>query len=181
MTVPDLSPKELLDFVKKSFDVPADALIDMLPFYNLIFLVATWNGERGQEPQWMLEADAFLAKQLYEDKSYREGIVSEEEFAGFSISERASCYNFLSGIAGVSEMHPTEVPSDSGLDATSKIIYPHYKASPASVFDTDYAPDGSSRSRASCNGCGQKSEFMTAGDTFRWVDAHNESCKFLPQ
>ena len=177
MTVPELSPEELLDFVKKSFDVPVDTFIDMFPLRKLVSLVATWNGERGQEPQWMLKADAFLAKELYGNKSYREGIVSEEEFIGFSISGRASIYDILSGITGANEAQPTEVPANSEFDAAPQLIYPHYHPSPASVIDSDYAEDGSPISRAACTGCSQRSEFMAAQDTFRWVDAHNESCK----
>ena len=181
MTVPILSPEELLSFVKKSYDVPAHAEIDMIPLFNLIFLVANWDGERGQEPQWMREADIFLNENVYTDKDYRDTIVSEEEFSSMSISERASMYDLLNFINDAEAVKPPEVPADSEEDLAGKIIYPTYTPSPASVFDSDYAPDGSSRSRASCNGCGQKSEFMTVGDTFRWVDAHNESCKFLPQ
>ena len=45
MSDQEISPESFLAFVKKSFDVPNEQLIDLMPLYSLVLTVAEWDGE----------------------------------------------------------------------------------------------------------------------------------------
>jgi len=176
MSEQEISPELLLAFVKKSYDVPLGYAIDMMPFYSLVSIVAEWDGEPGEEPQWMLEADQFFHENLYNDKIYAE-VISEEEFETLTISQKASIHNIF-GAFGNSNSDPRETdPGEIPLPLIPEIEYPNYNPSPASVTSTDYRHDGSSIFKSSCTGCGEVSTYMNFEDSTEWINKHNSACK----
>ena len=173
----DLSSEELLSQVKQSFDVQEHEFINLLPLYALIARVAEWDGDPGEEPEWMLEADKFLMSEIYKEGEFEKFEITHEEFLSMSISERASTHNLfgiLNNRQNQSRFEPQEEIKESLLP---DVVWPEYKPSPASIVETDFAPDGSHLLRGGCNKCKEKSEFLNAKQAFDWVDSHNQVCK----
>lgn len=172
----EISPEDLLRFVKKSFDVPNDQLIDMMPFYSLVLTVAEWDGVVGQEPQWMIEADEFLRENLYSDKTYIDEM-TEEDFNSLSIAQRAAAHNIFGALGNYNSKSDEEVSGENSESLIPNIKYPAYDPKPAFVFSTDYAQDGSSIFKSRCNSCDKFTEYLNFESAMNWINKHNSACK----
>ena len=171
-----LSSEQLLSQVKKSFDVPENEFINLMPLYNLISRVAEWDGNSGEEPDWMLEADEFLMSEIYKEGEFEKFEITREEFLNMSISGRAATHNLFGILNNQRNQSSLESQEEKKESLLPDVVWPEYKPSPASIVETDLAPDGSYLLRGGCNKCRSKSELLIAKHAFEWVASHNQDC-----
>ena len=145
--------------------------INMMPIFHGLTLAAEWDGQPGQEPDWLLELDSLLWKYFYYGalKGFEGNEAEEmlESIKSLSISDRADALSPVYSNRSKKESIPLEETS----------IIPAYqeasKPSPASLVLTDYAPDRSKVFSAACTNCEQELITSNFAEVSEWIDKHN--------
>ena len=71
--------------------------IDLMPAMQVAGLIRDWEGEDGQEPDWMIEGDRLLCKHWYPDMMTGIEIKGTEleDYLSWTPRERAAAFNLL--------------------------------------------------------------------------------------
>jgi len=92
---PQEEPWILVSQIINNYRNPVDGMINHMPTLQGIGLAASWEGQEGQEPDWLIELDRVLVEHWYAGlmEEWEEDL--KRDVMDMSIAERAACFNYL--------------------------------------------------------------------------------------